>query len=367
MPKICPFCKKEIDSNIEVCPHCRRVLREKISTNKPTGYVHPNQKNINDNSKASARDKFTPFLKRKISKLKTIFSRKKVYAASHSKGDKYKTLILIFVAFLFFIGLYLKNNDLTVSNLIRSRSANRNVKVTGIFKEDKAEHYLREFKTIGNELANNVRSVAKFQGTRTDSKGRLINHYIYENKNLDIQLFRNKWNIINSEYENLKLDISNNKLSERNKINKILNYYKSIYFFTANELWFRAFDNADENAVKKINDKIMSTINDEYFNVYLKKTNELEIAIELTNQIKNASAKLGLQIELEELKNKIKNCQHNRPSINYNNLVDKYNNSVKDYNTNIIDAKALFSKFIRLVDVYLLFPGQKTLEQTTAK
>jgi len=161
--------------------------------------------------------------------------------------------------------------------------------------------------------------------------------------------------------------ISNRKLSEQNKISKLLNYYKTIYFFTANELCFMAIDNADQNAVKKINDKITSTINDEYFNAYLKKTDELKFAVELTNQIKNVSEKLGLRIELEELERKIKNCEHTKSSINYNNLVDKYNNLVKAYNTNITDAKTLFSKFIRLVDVYLLFPGQKTLEQTTTK
>jgi len=161
--------------------------------------------------------------------------------------------------------------------------------------------------------------------------------------------------------------ISNRKLSEQNKISKLLNYYKTIYFFTANELCFRAIDNADQNAVKKINDKITSTINDEYFNAYLKKTDELKFAVELTNQIKNVSEKLRLRIELEELERKIKNCEHTKSSINYNNLVDKYNNLVKAYNTNITDAKTLFSKFIRLVDVYLLFPGQKTLEQTTTK
>lgn len=109
MRKSCPFCKKEVDSTVAVCPHCTRVLRETISTNKINYYSQTNQHNASNNEKSNHKNKFVSFLKLQFDKFKKLFSRNKVYVVGYDKLDKYKKFILIFVAILFFIGLYTKN------------------------------------------------------------------------------------------------------------------------------------------------------------------------------------------------------------------------------------------------------------------
>ena len=108
MHKSCPFCKKEVDSTVAVCPHCTRILRETISTDKSNYYSQTNQRSTN-NEKSNKKNKFASFLKSQVDKLKKLFSRNKVYVVGYNKKDRYKKIILIFIALLFFIGLYTKN------------------------------------------------------------------------------------------------------------------------------------------------------------------------------------------------------------------------------------------------------------------
>ena len=109
MLKPCPFCKKEVDSTVAVCPHCTRVLRETISTNKSNYNSQTNQHSASNHEKNNHKIKFASFLKLQFLKFKKLFSRNKVYVVGYNKQDKYKKIILIFVAILFFIGLYTKN------------------------------------------------------------------------------------------------------------------------------------------------------------------------------------------------------------------------------------------------------------------
>lgn len=104
MRKPCPFCKKEVDSTVAVCPHCTRVLRETISTNKSNYYSQTNQ-----HSTSNDKNKFASFLKLQFKKFQKLFSRNKAYVVGYNKQDRYKKIILIVVAILFFIGLYTKN------------------------------------------------------------------------------------------------------------------------------------------------------------------------------------------------------------------------------------------------------------------
>ncbi|MFH1712786.1 MAG: hypothetical protein ABH896_01175 [Candidatus Jacksonbacteria bacterium] len=113
MYKSCPFCKKEVDSTITLCPHCTRVLRETISTNKSNYYTQTNQRSTSNNEKSNDKNKFT-FLKLQIGKFKKLFSRDKVYVVGHNKQNRYKIFILVFIALLFFIGLYTKNARMPV-------------------------------------------------------------------------------------------------------------------------------------------------------------------------------------------------------------------------------------------------------------
>jgi len=109
MRKTCPFCKKEIDSMIAVCPHCTRVLRETISTNKSNYHSQTNQHTAS-NEKSDHKNKFVSFLKLQFLKFKKLFSRNKIHVVGYNKQDKYKKIVLIFIAILFFIGLYTKNS-----------------------------------------------------------------------------------------------------------------------------------------------------------------------------------------------------------------------------------------------------------------
>jgi len=118
MHKSCPFCKKKVDSTIAVCPHCTRVLRETIYTNKSNYYSQTNQRSASNDEKSNIKNKLTSFLKLQIGKFKKLLSRNKVYVVGHNKQDRYKIFILIFIAFLFFIGLYTEEARIPVSNPI---------------------------------------------------------------------------------------------------------------------------------------------------------------------------------------------------------------------------------------------------------
>lgn len=157
--------------------------------------------------------------------------------------------------------------------------------------------------------------------------------------------------------------------SDQDKRNEILNYYKTVYFFSADELWFRAFDNSDQTQITKITNEIRAAINDEYFNNYLKNSGELADADRLLSKIDEVSKSGKTEIEIDQLKNKIDACKIYDNCGNYNYLIDKYNKLIHEYNAGLKDrneaVKDLFSRFVDLVDVYLIFPGQTTLGQTT--
>lgn len=110
MRKPCPFCKKEVDSNVAVCPHCTRVLCETISTNKSNYHSQTNQQSASNNKKSNDKNKFLSLLKLQFQKFKKLFSRNKAYVVGYNKQDKYKKIVLFFIAILFFVGLYTKNS-----------------------------------------------------------------------------------------------------------------------------------------------------------------------------------------------------------------------------------------------------------------
>jgi len=363
--KNCPFCKKVVSSNDATCPHCTRVLFEKIyeeQTHKSPSHERKQTNESAKTQKTSVKDKLKKiFSKFAFWKTPPVYHKSgNVYSLRNTKADKFKKIGIVVVIVVFLFGFYLRNNNLTISF--------QNI---GFFKEDKSRYYLQTFESVGDKLSENVKSVAKLTGTSKDDQGRLVNNYLYENQNLDIQLFNQKWGIINSEYSNLKQDISNGKLPNQDKINEILNYYKTVYFFSTNELWFRAFDNGDQIQITKITNKIRAAINDEYFNSYMKSRGELAKANTLLSKIDEVSKSAKTETEIDQLKNRIDSCKIYDNCGDYNYLIDKYNNLIHEYNAGINSrndaVKDLFSRFIGLVDVYLIFPGQTTLEQTTTQ
>ncbi len=368
--KICPFCKKDVSVNDATCPHCTRILFEKID-HKPT-YTHSAQQenrqtNQSTNAhKTSQKEKLKKFFSKfAFWKASPVYQKSgNVYSVYHNKADKFKKIGLAVAVVIFLFGFYLRNNNLSISAPTNNSSVPAGAtKNTGFIKEDKSRYYLQIFKSTGDELGANVKSVAKLTGTISDNQGRLVNRYLYKNKNLNIQLFNQKWDIINSEYKNLKQDIFDGKLSDQNKLNEVLNYYKTVYFFTANELWFRAYDNGTQ--VAKITNEISAAIDDEYFNNYLKNSGGLANANMLVSKTNEVNKNSGIKTEINQLKNKITSCENYDNCGNYNYLIDEYNNLIPQYNVGITASKDLFSRFISLVDVYLIFPGQNTLEQTT--
>ena len=84
-------------------------------------------------------------------------------------------LVVAVVIFLF--GFYLRNNNLSISAPTNNPSVPAGVtKNTGFLKEDKSRYYLHIFKSAGDQLGANVKSVAKLTGTSPDNQGRLVNH-----------------------------------------------------------------------------------------------------------------------------------------------------------------------------------------------
>lgn len=144
-----------------------------------------------------------------------------------------------------------------------------------------------------------------------------------------------------------------------------MNYYQTVYFFTANELWFRAYENNNGTQITQITSEINTAVNDEYFNNYLKTSGGLANANTLIGKVNEVNGMASNEVEINKLNNQIDSCEKNNNCGDYNYLVDRYNNLIPQYNAGVSSSKELFSKFISLVDVYLIFPGQNTLEQQT--
>ncbi len=368
--KICPFCKKDVSVNDGICPHCTRIIFEKIdhkSTYTDSTQQESKQTNQSCNTcKTKQKEKLKKFFQNLLFGKLHKYTKKNdnAYSIYNHKAEKFKKIGLVVAGVIFLFGFYLRNNNLLISTPINYAGISTGVtKNTGLIKEDKSRYYLNIFKTAGDELGANVKSVAKLTGTSLDSQGRPVNHYLYENENLNIELFNQKWDIINLEYTNLKQDIIDGKLPDQNKLNEVLNYYKSVYFFTANELWFRAYDKKAD--VEKITNEISFAIDDEYFIDYLKNSGELPSANMLVSKLNEVNKNSALENEIKQLEIKISDCKNFGNCGNYNYLIDKYNGSISQYNAGLSAKKDLFSKFISLVDVYLIFPGQNTLEQTS--
>lgn len=368
--KHCPFCKNIVSPSDVTCPHCKRVLFERISHGTSHNTTqHQTHHTTNTAKKSEWKNKAGTFFS-KLVFWKTSQQYKKsgnMYYAHNDKVGKFKKIFVAIAVLVFVFGFYLRNNNLSIAvpTAVSDNTSNNTVASNkGFFKEDKSRYYLQTFKSVGDDLGANVKSVAKLTGTSRDSQGRMVNHYLYENSNLNITLFKAKWDIINTEYANLETDILAGKLPDQAKLNEVLNYYKSVYFFAANELWFRAYDNGDRSQVQKITNEITSAIDDDQFNTYLKNSGELPSANLLISKIGDVSQNLSTEAEIDRLKKQIDDCEYYENCGNYNYLIDRYNNLIPEYNAGVGATKDLFSKFINLIDVYLIFPGQDTLEQT---
>ncbi len=90
--KICPFCKNTVESGIEKCPYCNRILIERtanyISQNPNTsGSSHDNQK---------PRISIKEIISNKFKSLFSFFGRKpKVYRLNIAKENGYKKYVLL--------------------------------------------------------------------------------------------------------------------------------------------------------------------------------------------------------------------------------------------------------------------------------
>jgi len=366
--KTCPFCKEEISTDDAVCPHCTRVLRERVAR-QPERAVPPPTDHKNSTRNSTSSTKRTWRLSEMLSSLRARLSFPKnagIYFQS-TKAEKVKKLALIVAIFLFTSGLYLRNRNIAISPaaLLPGDGALKRMG-RGFFTVDKSRYYLQILKSIGDELGENVKSVAKFTGTTTDKNGRKVNTYAYSNSDLNISLFNQKWGAINSEYSNLKQDIVDGKIRDQNKLNEILNYYRSIYFFAANELWFRAYETNDLRQVSGIAKEIEAAIGDDQFNKYLKGSREYSGVEVLLRKMNAGSQTLACGQEIEELKNQISSCEQYNNCGDYSHLISRHNELIRKYNAGNKSLKELFASFMDLVDVYLLFPGQDTIGQTTS-
>lgn len=184
MHKPCPFCKKEVDSTVAVCPHCTRVLRETISTNKSNYYSQTNQNSASNNEKRNHKNKVASFLKLQFSKFKNIFSRNKVYVVGYNKKDRYKIIILIVVAILFFIGLYTKNTRTTAPSTpisVIPNNQNNQAELTNILeipKKDPRDYMSLSNGTILSKNSYYLNGLGELQiknGTSLDAIAKLVN------------------------------------------------------------------------------------------------------------------------------------------------------------------------------------------------
>lgn len=335
--KNCPFCKREVFLSDAVCPFCKRILFETIPTQRINTAHTASQGQF-----PKKHNRLKEHLKNFFAKM--IFRKPPILKlnSQNTSRDRIIILGLFFATVLLLYGLFRNKNDVSPK-------------------------YTQEFQLIGESLAGNVKSVAKDKKTVSNSFGRSVVQYVYENKDLNIRLFNEKWSELHSVYKNLSTDISGGNLPNEIRLNEVMNYYTTDYFFIANELWFRAYDMGDMNTIQKLNEAIKSEIEEGYFNIYLKKNNQLQPTKELINELENIAQNHDLRSTIEKLESEIKDCGSPDNCANYNDLVGKYNTLIPGYNDNQQKLETLFPKFMNLVNAYLLFPGQKTIEQTTIK
>jgi len=323
----CPFCKSEIDNNIDKCPICLRVLIEKISHNLPI-INHDNNdviqgKVINDKRKKG---------KINLKKYKNIF---------------YGIIIIFLISLIY---------------LTSTENTENHTPTNNIYTKNNVNTYINNFKNINDKISENVKGVARLTGQSRDKEGRLVDNYVYNNKDLNITLFENKWTDTNQQFSDFNIKIDNFYESD---INNFFNYFKTSYFFIVNELWFRAFDNNDNQKLETLYNHIENTVKDNSFNKYLTQTNNSTSTTMLLESLKISRGNAKLESEINAVDSYLNNCVGLSDCPDYNIKVDKYNNLIETLNIRSKNEEELFTKFMDLVEAYLLFPGQNTIEQTT--
>lgn len=242
MSKTCPFCKKKVNSNDAICPHCNRVLREKISINK-TSYTQPVHQDTVSGKKNKSKNDFTSFLKLQTKKLKNLFSRNKTYVVGYNNRDKYKLFILIVVALLFFIGLYVKNNKPIpppISVIPNNQSESNNI--PEISQKDPKDYISLQNGIVFSKKSYYLNGLGELQiknGTNLDAIAKLVNMTI--NKSIFTVYIKanNTYTIKNVKDGNYKLffNLGNDWNSQIKAFNVNSGYevFEDLFDFTTRE------------------------------------------------------------------------------------------------------------------------------------
>ena len=338
--KNCPFCKKEINKEQTECPNCRRILVERIDRNKnatiPLVLIPNHNKNINQD----------------------FFHKKPSDMINDLKKYKKQIYIIVILFLVFLIGrvvLFSYDND---QKLLVERKELAIQKIIN--------NHEMHFKIIADSVSANVRSVAKSTGQTHDYRGRLVNNYIYKNNDLSMSIFETGWSDTNNEYINLKTNIEKYRLDYEKQLDIIFNCFKTDYFFIANELWARAYENNDVDKMQILYDKIISTVNDESFKEYLFRVDSVTSTVDLMDGLYYSIETVKLAKQIKNVSSYLEGCIGLEDCPNYNDKVEQHNLLVGKLKLRSVNEDRLFSKFMNLVDAFILFPGQDTIEQTTS-
>ncbi len=333
----CPFCKSHIRHNIEQCPHCHRILREHVERKETVPQAPPHRQK-----------------RRHITFLKDNFA----YWLSKI-WDHFLYIELAAMGLLVLLGLYLAHNQsLRQSSDVPLPVVTEAVKQSEDGFGSQPREYGNIFQSVGSALASNVQSVATFQGTKLDYLGRTVNEYKYDNADLDIALFQQKWDALKSEYDLLRVDLENGNVQDRTNV---LNSFKTDLFFCANELWDRAYENDQIETISQLQTDLSTIIHSPPFARYLQESQLSQPAFDVLSGMTDSIGFLRTKYSLNLLERNLQTCRSNPDCSDEKQLVDHFNQLLPDYNSNINDASTMFSQFMKLVDVYLLFPGQNTL------
>ena len=186
--KICPFCKKDVSANDAICPHCTRILFEKID-HKPS-YTNSTQNENRQTNQSTHTHKINQKEKVKNFFSKFIFWKNStsyhkdgnIYYVKQNKADRFKKIGVAVAVTIFLFGLVAKNsnpvNSIQTINIPTNTTIEsvRAVQPRPLVKDPSEYNFLANGKVISSlsyYLNGNGKLVIK-NGTNDDAVVKLI-------------------------------------------------------------------------------------------------------------------------------------------------------------------------------------------------
>jgi len=305
----CPFCHEDNPIDASSCRYCGRILIERTWSIFESEYSS---------------------------------TKRKVTAKKYSKNYNIVTLILSFLKrFKWVVGFFVV---VWVISWINSISGNK---------------YQQEISSAVSTISSHVKSIAEYQWVETNSAGIEHESYLYDNAKLNITLFYDTLTNIKNIYSRASTEW---KIKWGDQAT-FVRYYKTIYFFSLEEIINRAYTNMDSETIGRYKNEAKLLKNDSLIMPYI----DITIFNSRLTALERVKHRLDLSLRLDTLEKDIDYCQSSCSVDRYNALVREYNGLLPDFNGSKDALQDFFETTMELIDVSVLFPTQDHMDLVNTK